>query len=67
MHADGGADALLDIAVERLDGLVQLERGADGAHGVIFVCDGIAEDGHYGIAEELVDPPVIAGDDFVRP
>ena len=40
------------------DGLLHRERGLDGAHGVVLVCDGSAVDGHDRVADELLDPPL---------
>jgi hypothetical protein len=41
-------------ATSRVD---QLERGADGALGVVLVGDGRAPDGHHRVADELLDVP----------
>lgn len=64
MHADGRADARFDVAVEGFDGLVEFEGGADGACRIVLVGYGVAEDGQDGVAQELADAAVVAGDDL---
>jgi hypothetical protein len=40
--------------VELLDGVAGGERSANGALGVVLVSDRRSEDGHHGVADELL-------------
>ena len=57
------AGACLEARAERLDGVDQLEGGADAALGVVLVGDRRAPDGHHGVADELLDRAAVALDD----
>ena len=48
------------------DGVDEVERGADGALGVVLVGDRRAPDGHHGVADELLDRAAVALDDLAR-
>jgi hypothetical protein len=45
------------------DGLLNRERSASGSHRVIGLGDRRVEDGHHGVADELVDRPTLCEDD----
>src|SRR5215203_636261 len=48
--------------VERAEPVSKLRRGADGAEGVVLVDAWDAEDGHDGVADELLDGAAVALD-----
>ena len=50
---------------ERADAVDQVERGADGALGVVLVRDRRAPDGHDRVADELLDRAAVAVDDLL--
>src|SRR6185369_16985093 len=52
-----------EVAVEVVEGGAHLQGGAGGADDVVLVEDGHAEDGHDGVADELLDGPAVALDD----
>ena len=45
----------LFLLVQLVDRVEDAEAGADGALGVVLVCDRRAEDRHHGVADELLD------------
>jgi hypothetical protein len=62
---DADADPQLDIVtdVQRGNGLVQLDRGPDGAKSVVLVDLGDAEDRHRRVADELLHGSAVLRDD----
>ena len=56
----------LDAGPERLDGVDQVEGGADGPLGVVLAGDRRAPDGHHRVADELLDGAAVALDDVAR-
>jgi hypothetical protein len=58
LHAPAG----LEIAVERVEGVPYVERGAHRPQGVVLVQLGDAEDGHHLVADELLDRALVALD-----
>ena len=60
------AGASLDARAERLDRVDQLERGTNGALGVVLVRDRRAPDGHHRVADELLDRAAVALDHLAR-
>ena len=55
------ADARLDA--QRRQGVAHLERGPDRPQRVVLVHLGHAEDGHHGVADELLDRAAMCLDD----
>ena len=49
-----------DLVPERRDGGDEVERGTDGALGVVLGRDRRSPDGHHRIADELLDRPAVA-------
>ena len=47
--------------------VTHLDRRTDGAQGVVFVNDRHTEDGHYGVADELLDNATVSLDDRRHP
>ena len=70
-HAELHPVGLSHLLLERREPILDGERGADGAMGVVLVGDRRAEQRHHTIAEELVDGPLVAvdglDDDLERP
>ena len=60
---DRHAPRALELLVQRLQALPHLQRGADGAQGVVLVQLRDAEDGHHRIADELLDHAAVTLDD----
>ena len=60
------AGARLEVRVQGADRVDQLERGADGALGVVLVGDRGAPHGHDRVADELLDGPAVQLDDLGR-
>ena len=56
------AGSRLDPGAERADGVDELERGPDGALGIVLVCGRGAPDGHHRVADELLDRAAVAAD-----
>ena len=52
----------LEVVVQRLDGTLHGERGADRAFGVVLVRQRRAEHGHDRVADVLVDRALVASD-----
>src|SRR5204863_156045 len=52
-----------EVGVQLPQPLPQLGRGTHGAQRVVFVQDRDAEDGHHGVADELLDAASVALDD----
>ena len=48
-------------------GVAHLDRGAHGAERVVLVHDRDAEDGHHGVADELLDAAAMALHDRLHP
>ncbi len=67
MHGHRAAQLGSHLLVELLHRGVELEDGAHGPLGVVFVDDRIAEHGHDGVAQQLVDASAVACDDLGRP
>src|SRR6185503_1651604 len=62
VDADAHAEGELPLGVEGGELALHGEPGADGAGRVVRVGGGRAEDGHDGVADELVDGPALALD-----
>ena len=60
------AGARLQRRVERGNGCDEVERGADGSLGVVFVRDRSAPDSHHGVADELLYGAAVALDNLPR-
>ena len=54
------ASLRLQLRVQRLDRRAHLDHGADGAKRVVLMDSRDAEDGHDGVADELLDRPTVA-------
>ena len=61
-HGQAHAISLLEIEVELDEATTHSERGAERPRGVVLVRHGHAEDGHYGVADELLDGAAFALD-----
>ena len=59
-HAHG------DAGLERCHDLDELERCSDGPLGIVLAGDRRAPDGHYGVADELLDSAAVAFDHLPR-
>jgi hypothetical protein len=59
-HRQGHAPVALQLAVQPLDALAQLGRGADRPHGVVLVQRRDAEHGHHRVADELLHGAAVA-------
>ena len=59
--ADGDPDAVvtLELGVQNPERLTDLGSGADGAQRIVLMHPGDAEDGHDGVADELLDRPAV--------
>jgi hypothetical protein len=64
---DRGAVAALELLVQVLQALLHLPSGPNGAEGVVLMCEGDAEDGHDGIADELLHRAAVALDRATHP
>ncbi len=57
------AGARLDGRAERPHRVDELQAGADGPLRVVLACDGCPPDGHHRVADELLHPAAVPGDD----
>ena len=67
VHHEWRSDATLVARAELVDSSMDLEGGADGALGIVFMSDWIAEHRHDRVSEELVDPSRVPLDDLGGP
>ena len=67
VHHERRSDATLVARAELVDSSMDLEGGADGALGIVFMSDWIAEHRHDRVSEELVDPSRVPLDDLGGP
>ena len=58
-NLDVGAVRTLELDVQRLDRLSKIDGGAEGTKRVVLVQHGHPEDGHDGVADELLDPAAV--------
>src|SRR5205823_4557932 len=61
-----GAVGIGELGVEVGERFTKLGRGAHRAQRIVLVHRGNAEDGHHGVADELLDRAAVALDDFFR-
>ena len=63
-RCDGYADREVELLVlrELVDRLEDPQPRAHGALGIVLVSHGRAEDGHHGVADELLDRAAVALD-----
>ena len=67
VDADAHREAVVGRRAELGQRLLQAERGADGALGVVLAGDVGAPDGHQRVADVLVDAAAVLDDDRVEP